>query len=435
MNILIVLFLLILTTYFGYSMLNLLRIKIGNLFFMIALGFGIGFGTIFLLMGVYSILGIHWDALSIFPPVFFISIVSFAFSKSGTLKIIIPRLSKKSTATLFLIVFLAGFVLFESIIRPLSAWDGWSSWQMRAKAMYVDQEITTEQFFYFETEYPLAVPLYSVFIYEMLGEVDDTAILLVSFFFYVMIGLAAFSFLQTKTSTNFALLMTFLVLSTQNLIRHGGRYEAGMADIIMSFFIILAIILLHFVIEKKSGVTLALLFFVMFLTSQIKNEGVVFSSIIFVVILYYAIVGRITRKWLLFFLYMIGVLIWPLLKVIYGLPGGILRSIPIINGYVLLGVVKTQITQYLNIQNWNFGWVYIFTVLTYVIATKKINGVVIVILAQLLVYLIIFLFSSVDPVTHAQGITDRLLIHIFPAATVMFSLYIYPKIKSNRLVN
>ena len=58
-----------------------------------------------------------------------------------------------------------------------------------------------------------------------------------------------------------ALIFTFLLLSTQNLVRHGGRFEAGYADLALGFYIFLSVLLLldYLKIQNKKALFLFLL--------------------------------------------------------------------------------------------------------------------------------------------------------------------------------
>lgn len=430
MNILIAVLILCIITSFGSAVAYKLKFKS---LMVLPVGFLIGYTVVVVSsLGLFLLNAGQFAPLLLFPMVIWLGYF-LIFTLSGKLKGSIGFTFRKGNLFQLLIVMLFAFVFFESLIRPLSAWDGWASWQMRAKAIAYDNKITSDQFHYLQTDYPLAVPLFSAFIYKSIGDIDDSAIPIVSSAFYFMVGFTAFAFLKEKTSLRYASVMTFLILSTQNLIRHGGRFEAGMADIVLAYFILLSVLLFQKAIETKKSSDIVLLVICMALTSQIKNEGLIFSVILALFVSLQAVRTNAPRNWYIIIFGIVPAILWFLAKKLFDLPEGILRNTPILNFETLAGIIRVNSMQIVNLQNWNLGWVYvIFACALY--GKRVLKAPVIVLLLQWLAYFLIFLFSSVDPAIHAGGIVDRLYIHLFPSLIVLCAYYMYPNLKKDGLL-
>ena len=432
MDFLGVFFILILTTLLGYFVIDLfVRDKLLASYKYIV-GFGVGYGLIALLLILLQLTGVAWSWPAILTIIIFVVIFYFVFRQFWQNPVKLSLGGNRLVA--ILLVLLIGFVLFESLIRPLSSWDGWSSWEMRAKVISIDKKISIEQFNYLQTEYPLVVPLYTTFVYGVIGNINDNAILIVSWYFYFLIGALSLLYLSKKTTVSYAVFFTFLILSTQNLIRHGGRYEGGLADIIMSYFVLSVLVLLSFFIEKKKVSILVLLSIFLGIVANIKNEGIFFSAIVFLATLYYLFRMRQLGRLFILLFYIVPLLVWLVFKMVEPLPHGILSIHPQISLQILIHLAAIEFDQFTNIQNWNFGWLFIIAATIHLFIKRKLNGILIVLIVLAISYSFIFLFSKVDPVEHAKGVLDRLLLHIFPAFVIFVSTGLYPFIKNHRLL-
>lgn len=427
-----IIFTLVITTLFGYYSIDFI---IGEKLltpYKYALGFGVGYGLAAILLVLMQLFGFGWSWPAIVTFFILFLILNFSLKHFWTASFKLS-ISKKSVIALLIYLLLA-FVFFEATVRPLSSWDGWSSWEMRARAMSIDKRISIEQFQYLQTEYPLVVPLYTAFAYGVIGEINDTAILLISWYFYLLVGIVSYIYISTKTNSSYGLFFTFLILSTQNLIRHGGRYEGGLADIIMSYFLLSALILLSLFIEKKKTGTLVLISIFLGIIANIKNEGIFFSVVVFAATFYYLVQFKQLKKIYVLSLYFIPFLSWILFKIIEPLPQGILDIKPHASFQTITHLIVVELEQYFNIQNWNLGWLFVLVSTFYLFIKKRLTGVLLILIILTFSYSLIFLFSKVDPIEHAKGVLDRLLLHIFPSFIVFVSIGLYPYLKSNRLL-
>lgn len=428
MNIIIVLLLLIFTSFIGMYIIRkytLLRNGITALPY----GFAVGFGIIGYLMFVYSLLNLPWKPILLLLPflVFFIA----TYKKMYFGKVKVPKVSPLKILLLFFITALISFAFIEALIRPPTSWDSWSSWILRANYYFFEGSVSKESYQYLTTSYPAIVPLYITFLYTILGKVDDIAVLAIYPFLYSMLALAFFSFVRSRTSVSFSLLFTFLLLSSQNLLRHAGRFEAGLADIIVGFFVLCSTIILELFFNQPKRSTAFLLMLLLSIISQIKNEGFVIALILFLI--FWIRCWKIRRFYLkesmLFLIFIVG---WIIYSSTSELPPGILFEKVTVSFTVFESLVEIFLYQMLNIQNWNLGWILFLVSLPSFIINRK-HGLFFGVTALvLMVYFSIFFFSNANPVSHAVGIVDRLYLHIYPTALVGTALVCYDILKYQR---
>lgn len=387
--------------------------------------FGSGVGFIAMQMYIYSRVGIEWNRIFLLLP--WLLIACFYFFKNKKFlntDYKIPHIYLIDKTLIVSILLLLLFVGFETIIRPLFAWDGWATWLLRAKILYFDGKISGMVFQNVQSDYPLVISLVSAFIYSILGMVDDKAVLLFFYSFYVLLGVQFFLFLKKRTSARIGLLGTFLLLSTQNLIRHGGRYEVGQADLALGFFIFCCFTLLVNYMKNHKLKTILFLNIFLAITSMIKNEGIPFAFLVELICIY-----SIFKSKKYFHLYVISFFIvpfldWQLFKFMIHAP-----SFPSYVGIPHLdrmGLVFIEMTkEFLNMKNWNLLWICfgIGIPLNFVLKRdKEIYIIYLLIFIQLVSYGFIFLGTLTDPVLHIRNTIDRLFLHIAPLAVFTIML-------------
>ncbi|RJQ25586.1 hypothetical protein C4577_05480 [Candidatus Parcubacteria bacterium] len=397
--------------------------------------FGLGIGFVALQLFLYSLLNIKWDIQILIIPWIIFMIMSY-FTNRKSINVTLTSLqsfshsldgSKSRAVFSFcaLIFSLFAFVIFESQLRPLMAWDGWSSWFLAGKIFYLDQGINPQIFSYIESEYPVIVNLLVSYLFLFIGQVNDKTALLIYPTFYIFLSIAFFFTLKRYFNTGLSLFFTFLLLSTQNLIRHAGRYEAGQADIILGFYIFLSFSLLAKFINDKRAKTLILLNIMLAISALIKNEGMPFSIILQVITIYYLYINRNFKLIPYLLIWGIPILSWWFYKNIYGLS---VNYIFARGNFELerMGLVVTEmIKQMLNFQNWNIIWI-VFTLsfIVYFFSRKEkiITIGYLIIFSQLFVYFLIFMITPINPAAHIQNVMDRLLLHLLPVSVFIIGL-------------
>ncbi|OGH19476.1 MAG: hypothetical protein A3F31_01950 [Candidatus Levybacteria bacterium RIFCSPHIGHO2_12_FULL_38_12] len=430
---LLVIFILIFFTYIGKIVIRVFGFlndfsDLDTIPFSFALGSAVCAFQLYL----YSRLNIHWVVLYVVTPWLLFFVAIFILKK----ELLIFRIRKfnkklrlKDYVLIFFIFILIGFVGFESALRPLSAWDGWASWLFKSKMFYIDGSIKASSIQYSQSDYPLLVSLIGTFIYIVFGKVNDTAVLLYFFGCYTMLGIGLFTQLKRRIGTTNALLFTFLLLSLQNLIRHGGRFEAGYADIPLALYMFLSSALLYQFVKQKEIMTFILLQIFLGITALIKNEGLFFSILAELFVLYFIFKTKKTNLLPVMLFWITPIIDWNIFKYLYNVPQNFL--LVNLQNHVHLDTFFSIIfefsKEFINFQNWNILWIVFFFSLTYSLFKRKTSIFYIFVLVQLLLYIIVFMISPIDPVVHVKNIVDRLFIHVAPLAVFAVALTHYDK--------
>lgn len=396
--------------------------------------FGLGIGVIAFQMYVYSRIAISWTLPNLLLP--WIALGSIVlWKKKDVLPVItLPKVKRSDVFLLGLIAVLLSFVAFESTLRPVVAWDGWAIWLLKSKIFFLDGGIRAPIFQYVESSYPILVSLMYTFLYVAIGSVDDRSVLLLSFAFYFMLGIGFFVYLKERTSITFALFGTFLLLSTQNILRHGGRFEAGQADIVMAFYILICSILLVEFLTKKSFKILILLQLLLGVTALVKNEGLVFSIFVQLILGFWAIRKNMPSFILSSVIWLIPVVDWEYYKLNNSIPK--LHEVFVGNTVhfaSVLPIIQAMGGELLNIQNWNLLWVLFFVVVLFLHARLLKSAywmLFILLFLQLGFYFCLYLVFPNNPVELVNSSFNRLLLQLAPLALLLTLLEVYPLIKS-----
>jgi hypothetical protein len=420
MNELIVFLTILIITAIGYTVIrgfNLLPTK--NQLFIIACSFGLGVGLTACQLYIYSRLGIPWHNTVLLLPWLLLA-CSILVKKRKVIRIALPALPKlRPIDTFLLLAILAacGYTLFEAVLRPVSVWDAWAIWLLQSKIFFLNGSIQPSELQYANVEYPLIVSLLGTFVYLVLGHVDDTAVLLTAFTFYAFLGLLLFSVLKRRYGTTYALLFTFLYATTQNFIRHGGRLEAGQADLPLGYFMFICAILLLRYMKKHEKKTLLLLSLFLAITGLTKFDGQPFVIIVDSLAAYRIFQLRLFSHLPLLLISVIPILEWRFYTSVVHIAGSLTAgqtvqfSLPI-----AVEAFRGAFLELVNIKSWNLLWViYFFTLFAFSIRRKpELIVLDILILSQLAFY--VFLYIFFPGLYKPSNSISRLLIHLAPMA-------------------
>ena len=390
---------------------------------MISLFWIVGFGALGLQMFYYVILNIPWNILYIILPwvIPFILSIRKLQSESFTIPKFKGNIIEKILLALILGLFL--FTGIESIIRPLHTWDGWSSWLLRSKVYYYDKTVSPSYFHYALDEYPPVVPLVGTFFYEMNGGPNDRLALLLYFMSYTALGGIFYGATRIFLSQKISLLFTFLLLSTQNIIRHGGRYEAGQGDLTVGLYIFTSCAILYQFTKDKSPKTLLLFLILLAMTAQIKSDAL--PAIFLMVLLSFIFIIKNKLFSLIPFIATTPLLLlpWELFKMSNHLP----RHLLFRQGFFFepdraLIALTIMIKEFFNFQNWSLLWIVLIIVVF--LRFKKLKSIwifALILFLQWAAYFIVFLITPVDPTLHASNIINKLYLHIAPLAVFLIA--------------
>jgi len=448
MNVLIVFLSIIFISGIGFGILrgfHFLQSK--DTLLTLGASYGLGVGLIALQLYLYYRLDISWQREFVILPwlILFGIVILRNLPSRKKLSLFYGILKKnkhykfskidKINLFLFLGILIAvSYTIFEALLRPVVTWDAWSVWLLYPKMFFIDGKITLDTLRYTFAGYPMTVSLLDSFIYIILGRIDDTAVLLTSSAFYICLAITFFAVLKERFGIRYALLFTLLLVTTQNYIRHGGRLEAGLADLPVGYFAFLSIVFLFRYFKNQSSKILFIFTIFLSITSLIKYEGLPLAFFIAVCSFVYIIRNRLYSHLLILFLWIVPFFSWQLDRRITGIENtyfstahpheyGIQKSI-----YAFYGTFK----ELLNIKSWNLLWItYFFTLFAYKIKKQRELAVLhVVILSQLCLYLIIYNFTFGNA---PDSSIQRLLMHIAPLAFLTVAIVLKLLFKNKKI--
>ncbi|HVZ11464.1 MAG TPA: hypothetical protein VG965_00365 [Patescibacteria group bacterium] len=396
----------------------------------ISFAYGAGIGLVYFQMFIYAILKISYDPLVIVVP--WLIFIIFVILKPNK-KINLNRLShldRVSSILLIGILLTVCFVLFEALIRPLSAWDAWVTWFLAAKDYFlihaIDPYLNSYTFFSVQ---PVPI-LVLTFVFTLLGQVNDQVSLLIYTSFYISLLLMLYSSLRKIASVKFSLLFVFLFATLGDVIRHAGRYDVGYIDLPLGYFFFACFLLLKQLNERFSSKTLILLNFLLAVTALVKSDGLPYFLISQLIILY--ILKREKKLKLVFYtgLSFLLVVSWPLFLTFNHIPQFTfnlfsdhlsIKSIPII--------VERIFVEALNIQRWNLLWPTFIVCIIVAKYTKTLKMIAFILASQFIFYCFDYIATTMDVGDHINGSLDRVLLQITPLATYFISITIIQLIK------
>jgi hypothetical protein len=395
----------------------------------ISYGYGLGFGLVGIHMFLLSRLGVAWHELALLIPWLVLAVYLLLARNLKKVRVKIPRVGSGISLVLIVIILsLIFYVIFEALLRPLTAWDGWASWLLKSRVFYIDGGIRDGVLRYVQSDYPLVVGLVGTFFYTLLGQINDRVVLLLSAGFYIATGGIFFFSLKNKIGIKLSLLFTFLLFATQNLIRHGGRYEAGQADLALGYFFLADTVLLSRYIKDKKISTLVLLNLFVGITGLIKNEGILFSLLIESILLWIIIAQKRFHHMIGLVPFVILFLDWQLYRLFSNMPKVSHYISASIHPERLSIIITEFVRQMINVQNWNLVWIaYMLACITWAFGSGRKNSAWIFLLlsiSQLLVYVGVFMVTNTDTIGHIRGVFDRLLIHLAPIAIFFTALVV-----------
>lgn len=417
MNNIIALFSIFYITIIGYAVIwgfELLPRKDKLISFACSYGLGIGFIT--MQMYIYSRLNIPWDKeLLIFPWMLFVAVIfyknrkEFRFPLSKRIKL---RLTEK--ALIAGITLTSAYTIFEALLRPVYAWDTWVTWLLKSKVFFIDGKISPEVINYIKVNYPLVINLLGTFVYIMIGSVDDTAVLLTSSAFYAFTALLLFAVLRKKYGLTYALLFTFLLTTTQNFVRHGGRLEAGLADLPLGYYSLCCVTLLFEYLTKNSGKVLFLLNVFLGIIGSVKFEGITMGIAIASFAFYHLYRQKLYRQLPFIMFWIVPIADWEIYQRIYKLKDTYF-SVHVFDVSVnkTLDAFSGTFKELLNVKSWNLLWILYFYSLFVFKKKSELIILNIIILSQLGVYMGMFIFAKGS---NPEGSIERLLMHLAPLA-------------------
>lgn len=418
----------------GLGVLSLL-IDRKQLIEFIGFTFGIGIVLVWGLAQLSFVFGIPTQ-ISV---LFFLAIsFFFLFKLKETIRLhLVGRIKLPSVVLVLLTITNIVFVFIQSAIRPLIAWDGYASWFFGAKALFIDGKIYSQFYHYANYDFPNLFQSFIAFQSVFIGSYNEQLSLIFFPVLYIFLLLIFFSALLKRNGLFIALFFTFLLGSTQEVLRHAGYLDQGYMDIILSYFILGSGILYLEYKENKNFLLLITLQFFLLGAAFIKNEGFIvyalFQSLVFFT--FYKSKAFNKRKYLLYsFLTTIPVAVWILFKTYY-LPANIrFQGQLFMYANQMLPSFSYMLKEFLDIQRWGFMWVLIILFTPLIMRNKKLVGLFTFSVVLLIVYVVIYFASPIDPKVHILGSFDRLILHVYPLLLLLSALSINDYAKYKKMI-
>jgi len=426
MNALYVVLIILFICSIGYTvLLGFKLISSKDKLFALGTSYGLGVGLIGMQLFIYSNLSIPWSReLLLIPWTLLTVVLLFKIHKDkNAFAFNFPKLKKIDKILLLGITIAIAYTILEALIRPVVAWDAWANWLLQAKVFFLEGRIIPSSLNYMDSEYPLTINLLGTFVYLILGKIDDTSVLLTSSAFYIFILITFFAILKKRYGVTYAFLFTFIMATTQNFIRHGGRFEAGLADMPQGYFALLSVILLFSYLKNNKKNTLILLNINLLMTIFIKFEGIPLSILIGIFALFHIFSKKLYDHLPLFSFWFLPFLSWHVFRLFHNLDNKYFVGHHFeYSVYKTINSLTGTFSELINTRSWNLLWIiFYFTLLT---KQFRQNKEIIILNTIILTQFVIYIFNYMFTAGHAPDSSiERLLMHLAPLAMLSLAIY------------
>lgn len=275
-----------------------------------SLAYGLGTGVLGLLLFYLSYLGSQLNVANLFfltSP--FIAIFIFKFVrnfKPFPSSSLIKRLFKKNSIIdyflISLIIISLILIMFKTLFLPMHFSDDRTQWGLKAKILYHDKTIYSEDFFdplriKLHISYPFLVPLLESSFYSFMGEMNDRLAKMPFPLFFISLILFFYASQRRYSSHRHALLFTSLLTILPAFVEDiRGSPSTGYADIPLAFYYTISTIsIFHWMKSKKWGDLILATLFIGFALFTKREGMVLWGSMIFLITIYLLFVEKIDR--------------------------------------------------------------------------------------------------------------------------------------------
>lgn len=397
-----------------------------NAFLALALSWCFGTVSVALQLYVYYLLGIGWDLLYLVIPW---GILAVYYYFNGYLTVNLTFNVKPNS--LFILGSLFYITIFlitslEATLHPIVSWDAVASWYLGGKAFFTDGGISASYINYANNSTPPFFNLLIAFMYIGMGEVNDTLVSVIYPIYLISSGIVFLNLSSKYLIYKFAILSSILYMLTPNLLRHGGRYDVGYADLPIGFYILVVLFLLYLFFKSSSNSMLCGLIFVISATTLIRNEAFPFYILLTFPLIIFLNNNKIFNKAKFIFVGYSLFASWQLLSLYFDFPRNpFIQQIPDFRRTPI--VIWLFFKEMLNIYRWNFLWVaFLVTIIPYFKSMKDYyeKTILFLFIGQIAVYFTVYLMTPLDPASHINNSFDRLLIHLAPIAGIILVIYV-----------
>jgi len=364
------------------------------------------------------------------------------------------KIQKQDWLILFVLLLFFSPLIKHSLYTPLNAWDAMAIWMLKAKSFFYangawDNLLYKNSLFeYSHREYPIGLPLLAAGYYRIINFVNDQTVQLYLLFFYLNIVFLFFGFMKQwlpKISTLIRTLVTLSLFILPNFMLYAHN---GYADMLMSFYISISIILFIGLMEgkkiKDKMMTMELLLMTSAAGMLIKNEG--YSFLVIVLILTGLVLGKELKKIsrsnivVSLVILLVGLAIqaeWKHFTNVRGLGFTFAEAKILANGLPRMqAIFNRYLLEFLNTDHYSLvlivAWLIAMWQYSYLVIRKKFRILwpSLIIGLQLAAYTLIY-FISPHPLEWQMGSSVyRLILHLLPA---LFLIIVYQASKMAEL--
>lgn len=411
---------------------------------LLGASFMLGTGAVTLQMFIYSLSSISFGVFIISTPWIALGAATLFLRPQDGANAVKPAADKTGAveaALLFVIVSQVAYAFIYSLSMPLSGWDAWFIWFLKARVFFIDKGVsavflTDPLYSQAHPDYPLMVPLAVSWIYTAAGRAyEQFGKVIYPLQFASM--LIVFNYAAGRVSDKrTGLLFTALLSLTPFLLAHagglpvkiGGLYTGdftGYSDLALSAYFMAggAFLFLYMKEGVRAHLVLASLMFAV--SAWTKNEGITFAGFSFLLLIVFLVVERrSSARDIVYFLIplFVFVLPWTVYKSAHGLTSEYVGnlSLSVFTGNLgrLAAIIPTALKfMFTQVALLNFAW---WAYLASTLLNFRNAGAVrlltlhALLLLQLGAYIFVYIITPVDINWHLLTSLDRLILQLLP---------------------
>jgi hypothetical protein len=418
--------------------------------------FMLGLGAVSLQMFFYSLVSIPFGAL----------IISAPWIALGVAMLFVPYFNRTGFRTDVQKMGWAGYVLFAIIISqviysfayaltmPLSGWDAWFIWFVKARAFFLDGSVkaaflTDPAYVQDHPDYPLLVPLAVSWIYTAIGAAQEEAgKVIYPLQFAALLSIFHYGVRRFTGSRLMGLLFTALLALTPLVLVHAagfpvkvdpaytGKDLTGYADLALSAYFLAAGLFIFLYAREGRGAFAFIASLMLGMGAWTKNEGLTFALLGFLILAVSALLKeRRDFKTLALTLAPLALFIlpWSIYKSVHGLGSEYVESMgaaAFFSNFARLGQIIPYMAGFMFMKPGVMGlvwWAYAAAALLGLrkILSEKTVVLHALILGQLGAYAFVYIITPVDLKWHLATSLDRLVLHLIPLGMLAAGIHLW----------
>jgi len=419
-----------------------------------AVSFMLGLGAVSLQMFLYSLASVPFSVPLIAGPwIALAAVMTFhrAFRRTGF------RTDGKplDLAGWLLLVFVLSQVAYSfayALTMPLSGWDAWFIWFVKARAFFMDGFVSSAflkdpVYGQSHPEYPLLVPLSVSWIYTAVGAgYEQAGKIIWPVQFAALLSIFHYGVRKFSGSRRTALVFTALLSMTPIILVHAAGFPVklrgvqmgdltGYADLALSAYFLGAGLFIFLYARDKRAPYAYIASMMLASGAWTKNEGLAFALLGFVTLAALALFkGRTELRALALSVLPLALFIlpWSAYKAGHGLGSEYVESMGasvFLSNLPRLGQIIPYALDFMFMKPGVMGLVWWAWAVSLAVGSRYLSGsrsfvIHWLILAQLSIYVFVYVITPVDLKWHLGTSLDRLLLHLIPLAMLAAAVHL-----------